>query len=183
MRISIPRIITLAVIVPILQMTPVRAQTKEEKPATKPEAAKFERFKPEQVASKGSVTVGGHVIDYDAYAGTIIVHPKGWNDVPESSDDAGKKPQAEASMFYVAYFKTGEKAAARPLTFLYNGGPGSSTIWLHMGAFGPRRVRPLRLTGCPEAAETGAAASRAAASRAGPSRAGADGASRAPPRR
>ena len=140
MRISIPRIITLAVIFPILQMTPVRAQTKEEKPATKPEAAKFERFKPEQVASKGSVTVGGHVIDYDAYAGTIIVHPKGWNDVPESSDDAGKKPQAEASMFYVAYFKTGEKAAARPLTFLYNGGPGSSTIWLHMGAFGPRRV-------------------------------------------
>jgi carboxypeptidase C (cathepsin A) len=43
-------------------------------------------------------------------------------------------------MFYVAYFKSGEQAARRPVTFLYNGGPGSSTVWLHMGAFGPRRV-------------------------------------------
>ena len=43
-------------------------------------------------------------------------------------------------MFYVAYFKSGNKGAARPVTFLYNGGPGSSTVWLHMGAFGPRRV-------------------------------------------
>ncbi len=42
-------------------------------------------------------------------------------------------------MFYVAYFKSGA-GATRPVTFLYNGGPGSSTVWLHMGAFGPRRV-------------------------------------------
>ena len=42
-------------------------------------------------------------------------------------------------MFYVAYFAKGVKAASRPITFLYNGGPGSSTAWLHMGAFGPRR--------------------------------------------
>ncbi|HKT11495.1 MAG TPA: peptidase S10, partial [Terriglobia bacterium] len=44
------------------------------------------------------------------------------------------------SMFYVAYFKSDTKGAPRPLTFLYNGGPGSSTVWLHMGAFGPKRV-------------------------------------------
>ena len=43
-------------------------------------------------------------------------------------------------MFYVAYFKKGVPSADRPITFLYNGGPGSSTVWLHMGAFGPRRV-------------------------------------------
>ena len=43
-------------------------------------------------------------------------------------------------MFYVAYFKSGGNSAERPVTFLYNGGPGSSTVWLHMGAFGPRRV-------------------------------------------
>ncbi len=43
-------------------------------------------------------------------------------------------------MFYVAYFKKGAPAADRPITFLYNGGPGSSSVWLHMGAFGPRRV-------------------------------------------
>ena len=44
-------------------------------------------------------------------------------------------------MSYVAYFKNDEKdQSQRPITFIYNGGPGSSTIWLHMGAWGPQRV-------------------------------------------
>ena len=43
-------------------------------------------------------------------------------------------------MFYVAYFKKDVPAESRPVTFIYNGGPGSSTMWLHMGAFGPRRI-------------------------------------------
>jgi len=43
-------------------------------------------------------------------------------------------------MFYTAYFKQGSPAAGRPITFLFNGGPGSSTVWLRMGAFGPVRV-------------------------------------------
>ena len=45
-----------------------------------------------------------------------------------------------ARMFYVAYFKKDVPPESRPVTFIYNGGPGSSTMWLHMGAFGPRRV-------------------------------------------
>ena len=45
----------------------------------------------------------------------------------------------EASMFYVAYTVAGA-AAARPLVFFYNGGPGSATIWLHLGSYAPRRV-------------------------------------------
>jgi carboxypeptidase C (cathepsin A) len=45
-----------------------------------------------------------------------------------------------ARIFYVAYFKKDAPAESRPVTFIYNGGPGSSTMWLHMGAFGPRRV-------------------------------------------
>ena len=115
----------------------------------KHEPARVEPFKVEQQATKGSVTISGKAIAYDAYAGTIIVHPKGWDDVPQNAEidadaDAakGKRPAAppEASMFYVAYFKSGDLAARRPLTFIYNGGPGSSTVWLHMGAFGPRRV-------------------------------------------
>jgi carboxypeptidase C (cathepsin A) len=106
-------------------------------------------FTPESVSSEGSVTVGGSKIDYHAVAGTIVVHPKGWDDAAwrekQDSDDKdlGDKPgnpKAEASMFYVAYFKKGVPSADRPITFLYNGGPGSSTVWLHMGAFGPRRV-------------------------------------------
>jgi carboxypeptidase C (cathepsin A) len=140
MRIFILRTIALAIIVPVLLATAVQAQTKDDSSTAKPETARTEIFQPQQVASKGSVTVRGQVLNYDAYAGTIVVHPKGWNDVPQSAEKGSKNPTAEASMFYVAYFKTGEKSAARPLTFLYNGGPGSSTIWLHMGAFGPRRV-------------------------------------------
>jgi len=104
-------------------------------------------FTPESVSSEGSVSVEGQRIDYRAVAGTIVVHPKDWDDVAslESVGDAkdlGDKdnPKAEASMFYVTYFKKGAPAADRPVTFIYNGGPGSSTMWLHMGAWGPRRV-------------------------------------------
>jgi carboxypeptidase C (cathepsin A) len=109
-------------------------------------------FVPEQQSSKGSVTVEGRHIDYDAYAGTIVVHPKDWDDVPQNAPkDEDKNPRPEASMFYVAYFKTADKggtdkggtdkgAATRPVSFVFNGGPGSSTVWLHMGALGPRRV-------------------------------------------
>jgi carboxypeptidase C (cathepsin A) len=113
-------------------------------------SGKFEPFKSESKTSNGTVTVGGQPIAYQAIAGTLIVHPKGWDDVPQDpktdKPDGGpppegesRNPSAEASVFYVAYFKTGG-SGARPITFLYNGGPGSSTVWLHMGAFGPRRI-------------------------------------------
>ncbi|MGC1372159.1 MAG: peptidase S10 [Candidatus Sulfotelmatobacter sp.] len=128
----------------------LHAQSKEEKPANKPEATKPEpakpeaasgdEFKPEQQQTRGSVTVEGNVINYDAYAGTLVVHPQGWDDVAQNTEKDEKNKPAEASMFYVAYFKSDTKGAPRPLMFLYNGGPGSSTVWLHMGAFGPRRV-------------------------------------------
>jgi carboxypeptidase C (cathepsin A) len=112
--------------------------------AAKPDAAPPEHFKPEQQASKGSVTVEGNLINYDAYAGTFVVHTRDWDDVPQNADKDDKVGPAEASMFYVAYMKSGAASASpRPLTFLYNGGPGSSTVWLHMGAFGPRRVVTL----------------------------------------
>jgi carboxypeptidase C (cathepsin A) len=130
---------------------PADAPTKDETPSdsAKP-GGKFEPFKSESKSSTGNVSVGGQSIAYQAIAGTLIIHPKGWDDVArdpksdkEDSAPAGegepKNPSAEASMFYVAYFKTGG-SGARPVTFLYNGGPGSATLWLHMGAFGPRRI-------------------------------------------
>jgi carboxypeptidase C (cathepsin A) len=102
-------------------------------------------FQPESVSSDGSVNVEGKAIAYKAVAGTIVVHPKGWDDAAwreQSDGDLGdkKNAKAEAAMFYTAYFKKGVPSADRPITFLYNGGPGSSTVWLHMGAMGPRRV-------------------------------------------
>jgi carboxypeptidase C (cathepsin A) len=121
------------------------AQAKDAAPAAaaaKPDPAKPEKFTAEQQATKGSVTVGGNVINYDAYAGTIVVHTKDWDDVPQNQEKDEKNHPPEANMFYVAYFKSNPPngAAPRPITFLYNGGPGSSTVWLHMGAFGPKRV-------------------------------------------
>jgi carboxypeptidase C (cathepsin A) len=99
-------------------------------------------FKQTAVVTGGSVTVAGRRIDYRAVAGTLIVHAKGWDDAAPTgaSDGKGEHPGAVASMFYTAYFKKGAGAAGRPITFLFNGGPGSSTVWLRMGAFGPVRV-------------------------------------------
>ncbi len=83
--------------------------------------------KPVETTTRGAVTVEGHRIGYDAVAGTIILR--------------NKQDEPTESMFYVAYVKSGVKdPGTRPITFLYNGGPGSSTVWLHMGAFGPQRV-------------------------------------------
>ncbi|HEX5314787.1 MAG TPA: peptidase S10 [Gammaproteobacteria bacterium] len=79
----------------------------------------------QQSITHGSVTVGGKSIDYTAIAGIMVL----------KNDDG--KPYA--SMSYVAYVKSGGDAN-RPITFFYNGGPGSSTVWLHMLAFGPKRV-------------------------------------------
>ncbi|MGF7232114.1 S10 family peptidase, partial [Arachidicoccus sp.] len=82
---------------------------------------------PQKSVTEGSVTVEGKKIDYQAVAGTLIL---------KNSDD---KPTI--SIFYTAYFKAGEKdPSQRPITFIYNGGPGSATFWLHMGAWGPQRV-------------------------------------------
>ena len=72
-------------------------------------------------------TAGGHAIPYTATAGTLTIR-----------DDEGKPI---ASMFYVAYVADhGKGDAHRPVTFFYNGGPGSSTLWLHMGSLGPVRI-------------------------------------------
>jgi carboxypeptidase C (cathepsin A) len=128
-----------------------KEQAAKEPAADKSDTAATGYFKPEQADSDGSVTIGSQKIDYHAVTGTLVVHQRDWDDAPQKpaddktgsggSDDA--KPGPEAAMSYVAYFKKGAPAAGRPIMFLYNGGPGSSTVWLHMGAFGPRRVVTL----------------------------------------
>ena len=131
------------------QSAPDSSDKKPESGSDKAEGGKFEPFKPEATTSSGTVNIGGQNIAYQAVAGTFVVHPKDWDDVPRDpkadkggapADDSGeaKNPTAEASIFYVAYFKNG--GGPRPVTFVYNGGPGSATLWLHMGAFGPRRI-------------------------------------------
>ena len=113
-----------------------------------------EKAPPTEVTTEGSVAAGGQRINYTAVAGTITV---GGNDVDDSqlgldgkpipgsqlALDEPKEPKDAnpvARMFYVAYFKKDAKAEERPITFFYNGGPGSSTVWLHMGSLGPKHV-------------------------------------------
>jgi len=76
--------------------------------------------------TKHDWTAGGQTIHYTATAGNLLLH-----------DDQDK---ANGSIFYVAYTEDGAEPKTRPVTFFYNGGPGSATIWLHMGSLGPVRV-------------------------------------------
>src|SRR5208337_3644509 len=109
---------------------------------------------PADSTTQGAIDVGGQHIAYTAVAGTITV---GSTDAQDAQLGPDGKPQlgsqlalsapkdpadapAVAQMFSVAYFKKGAKAEDRPITFFYNGGPGSSTVWLHMGSLGPKHV-------------------------------------------
>ena len=74
-----------------------------------------------------TIRLDGREIKYTATAGTL----------PIRLDDG----KVAAEMFYVAYTKDGEDRKTRPVSFLYNGGPGSATVWLHMGSFAPRHVQ------------------------------------------
>ncbi|HTS20527.1 MAG TPA: peptidase S10 [Casimicrobiaceae bacterium] len=73
------------------------------------------------------ISVGGTTLDYTATAG----HLTAANPVTGSP---------EASFFYVAYTLDDRDPGSRPITFFYNGGPGSATVWLHLGSFGPKRL-------------------------------------------
>jgi carboxypeptidase C (cathepsin A) len=106
------------------------AQNPAEKPPEKPKEEKKTPPPPEEkiVTSKHSLRIGGQEIKYTATAGTILL----------KLEDGTPK----ASIFYVAYTKDdAADPAQRAITFSFNGGPGSSSVWLHLGAFGPRRVQ------------------------------------------
>lgn len=92
------------------------------------------------VTSEGTVTVEGNKIDYTATAGNIYL-------TNAQGDTTGR-------MFFVAYKKKGETNSRRPITFFWNGGPGSATVWLHMGAFGPKVVKMNDHTHTPAAPYT-----------------------------
>jgi carboxypeptidase C (cathepsin A) len=98
-------------------------------------------FKSEESVTDGSV----NGVSYQATAGTLVVHPDDWNDSAQNGgarnpDAKADESSPEASMFFVYYAKKGESPQSRPITFIYNGGPGSASVWLHMGAWGPKRV-------------------------------------------
>ncbi len=84
-----------------------------------------------QSITKHSMTIDGKKLDYTVTTGTLVLH--------EEDEEKGEKPKA--SIFYIAYtLDDVEDPASRPLTFSFNGGPGSSSVWMHMGMLGPKRV-------------------------------------------
>src|SRR5271163_2666157 len=78
------------------------------------------------VITHHSLTLNGKTLSYTATTGRL----------PIKREDG----KTEAEMFFVAYTLDGQDPAKRPLTFAFNGGPGSASVWLHMGALGPKRV-------------------------------------------
>ena len=108
--------------------------TEEQKPEAAKESGdkakdKEEHFDMTEVApivTHHQITVNGKLLHYTATAGRL----------PIKRDDG----KIEAEMFFVAYTLDGQETSKRPLTFAFNGGPGSSSIWLHMGALGPKKV-------------------------------------------
>ena len=112
-------------------IAPAWTQEESAKP-DKAEAGKKDKDKPEKVEPKvfthdASGTFGGERINYLVTAGeTFLKNDKG--------DDT-------AAIFTVAYTKKDvSDARTRPVTFIFNGGPGSASLWLHMGVFGPKRI-------------------------------------------
>jgi carboxypeptidase C (cathepsin A) len=101
----------------------------------KPEEKKIE-LKDNIVETKHSLVIDGKEIKYTATTGTMVMREETADREKESE---GEKPKA--AFFFVAYTKDEvSDKSKRPLTFSYNGGPGSSSVWLHLGLLGPRRV-------------------------------------------
>jgi carboxypeptidase C (cathepsin A) len=106
-----------------------RPERPREASAAGSEAPKYEPPKPEERLSSThhQITLGGATVAYTATAGTLLL----------KEEDGRPK----ASVFFVYYQRDGVKdLGKRPITYTFNGGPGSSSVWLHLGAFGPRRV-------------------------------------------
>ena len=140
-----------------LLMVPAVLHADDDKTAAKPAAAAekaAETVPPPDSTTEGTVDAGGQHIAYTAVAGILTV---GATDAQDGQLGMDGKPQPGsqlalsapkeptdappvARMSYVAYFKKDAKAEDRPVTFFYNGGPGSSTVWLHMGSLGPKHV-------------------------------------------
>src|SRR5258708_16309528 len=113
---------------------PDKSQESSAKPADTPKADgeaidKDEHYDVSEVApvvTHHQIAVGGKTLNYTATAGRL----------PIKRGDG----KIEAEMFFIAYTLDGQDAGKRPLTFAFNGGPGSATTWLHMGALGPKHV-------------------------------------------
>ncbi len=114
-------LLVLSLVLPAQALDDAKPEEKDKKKQSFPEL-------PADSTTEHSVTIAGQVIEYKATAGTITL-----------ADEDGNE---RGHVFYIAYTKNGaEDQSKRPVTFSFNGGPGSSSVWLHLGLMGPRRVK------------------------------------------
>ena len=132
---SLNRLIALIAML-LLSLAPL-AVVAQEHPQEKEKETKTEKEKAaeptppppkeESSVTEHSIKVAGQTIPYKAIAGTILLK--------------NEKDEPQALIYSTSYIRTDSKESSqRPISFIYNGGPGSASVWLHMGAFGPRRV-------------------------------------------
>ena len=95
--------------------------------------------------TRHTILIGGEKIRYTATAGSLVLKQE-----EEGEDKESKGEKAKASIFFIAYTKDAPQGAdetsyrrERPIAFSFNGGPGSSSVWLHLGLLGPRRVQAM----------------------------------------
>ena len=109
----------------------------EKEPEKKEDNEKTSKPEPkdELVESKHTIVLNGQEIKYTTITGRIVLK----EEVEKEGDSEGEK--AKASIFFIAYTRDDTAdLSTRPITFSFNGGPGSSSVWLHLGVLGPRRV-------------------------------------------
>ncbi len=91
------------------------------------------------VQTQHRATIGGQEFGYTVTTGVIVLKEEAEKKGDKEGEFDGEKPRA--TIFFTAYTRDGvDEPARRPITFCFNGGPGSSSVWLHLGALGPRRV-------------------------------------------
>ncbi|HET7258884.1 MAG TPA: hypothetical protein VFI75_04145 [Candidatus Acidoferrum sp.] len=117
----------------------VHAQEKDAKPADKPaDSAAQPAPKEESSVTEHSIKLGSQTIPYKATAATILLK--------------NEKDEPTALLYSTAYTRSDVKdPSQRPIAFVYNGGPGSSSVWLHMGSFSPKRVITVNAAATPPA--------------------------------
>lgn len=108
-------------------------KTEESKEENKPAP------KDQIVEVQHTVMISGQEISYTVSTGTLVLKEESEKTGDKAGESEGEKPKA--SIFFVAYTRSDvDDRTRRPITFSFNGGPGSSSVWLHLGALGPRRV-------------------------------------------
>ncbi|HTP11195.1 MAG TPA: peptidase S10 [Anaerolineae bacterium] len=112
---------------------------KPAEPTEKSTEEKMPEVKDQLVTTEHRFTLNGQEITYTVTTGTLVLKEESEKSGDKAGEAEGEKPKA--TVFFVAYTRTDiEDTTRRPITFSFNGGPGSASVWLHLGALGPRRV-------------------------------------------